>query len=171
MTTPDSKPEATPPAIKLFSGALLDDLTVKAAQSPRGRAHFNIHASAGDVVQRFFVAADRDSYFRPHRHLTRSELALVVRGSFDVITFDDDGTVNARYVVGEGAQAFAYETMRGTWHTLIARCDGSVFVEVKEGPYDPATAAEFASWAPPEGHADVPAFLARLRVATPGTRP
>ena len=154
--------------MKLFSGALLDELAVKAVASARGRANFNVHASADDLVQRFFIVANRDSYFRPHRHQTKSELALIVRGSFDVVTFDDSGRVLARCAAGAGTDNLGYETPRATWHTLIARADGAAFLEVKEGPYDRTTAAEFAPWSPPEGHARVPEFIEWLRNAAVG---
>lgn len=156
--------------MKLISATVLDELTAKAAASPRGRAHFTIHASDQDPVQRFFVVANRGSYFRPHRHLTRSELALVVRGSFTVLTFDESGVVTGRYAVGADSGHLAYEAPERTWHTLVPEADGSAFLEVKEGPYDPATAVEFAAWAPPEGDPAVPRFLEWLRTAQPGAR-
>jgi len=157
--------------MKLFSQTLLDELTAKASASPRGRANHNIHASAADPVQRFFIVAQRDTYFRPHRHLTKSELALVIRGHFDVLTFDELGRVLARYAVGADGDAIAYETPQGTWHTLVPGAAGGAFLEIKEGPYDPATATEFAAWAPAEGAADVPQFLRWLRAAQPGDSP
>ena len=85
-----------------------------------------------------------------------------------MLTFDAQGRVSARYSVGERAAALAYETPQGTWHTLVPGADGGSFLEIKQGPYDPATAAEFAAWAPAEGDAHVPAFLAWLREAQPG---
>jgi cupin fold WbuC family metalloprotein len=156
--------------MKLIEQQLLDGLATKASQSPRGRAHHNVHAGNEDPVQRFFVAVERHSYFRPHRHSTRAELAVVMRGGFDVLTFDDAGIVQGRWSVGDGQPNLAYETPLQTWHTLFAHRDGSVFLEVKEGPYDPATAVEFASWAPAEGDAAVPAYQAWLRGAQPGDR-
>jgi cupin fold WbuC family metalloprotein len=157
--------------MKVVSHALLDELAAKAAGHPRARAHHTIHASAADPVQRFIVVALRDSYFRPHRHVTRSELALVVRGRFDVLTFDESGCVLARFAVGEGTASLGYETPQGTWHTLIPGDDGGAFLEVKEGPYDPATAAQFAPWSPAEGEAAVAAFMDWLRRAAPGDTP
>lgn len=154
--------------MRIFSQSLLDELTARAAASPRGRAHHDIHASSSDPVQRFFVVANRRSYFRPHRHTARAELALVVRGRFTVLLFDPEGRVTARYEVGEGTPDIAYETPQAAWHTLISEADGSAFLEVKEGPYDPATAAEFAAWAPEEGHAWTAAFLEWARTAQPG---
>jgi cupin fold WbuC family metalloprotein len=155
--------------MKLFSQLLLDDLTARAAASPRLRAHHNIHASGADRVQRFFVAARRDTYIRPHRHSAKSEMALVIRGQFDVLTFDANGVVTGRYRVGSGTDNLAYETPQATWHTLLAMTDDAAFLEIKEGPYDPATASEFAPWAPAEGHESAPAFLQRLRDAQPGS--
>jgi cupin fold WbuC family metalloprotein len=156
--------------MKIFSRALLDDLATKASASPRKRAHYNIHASASDPVQRFFVAADKGTYFRPHRHLTKVELALVLRGRFEVVTFDDTGRLESRQSVGEDSPALAYETALGTWHTLLAHTDGGAFLEVKEGPYDPATIVEFASWAPQEGDPAVPRFMKWIADAKPGDR-
>jgi cupin fold WbuC family metalloprotein len=157
--------------MKLFPHGLLDELTTRATASPRARAHHNIHESPTDPVQRFFVVTNRNSYFRPHRHLAKSELAMVLRGRFDVLTFDERGTVTARYSVGESMQSMAYETPRATWHTLIADTDGAAFLEVKEGPYDPATASEFATWAPAEGDPAAPGFLEWIRKAQPGDKP
>ena len=157
--------------MKLLPRTLLDELAAKAAASPRARAHYNIHATPADPVQRFLVVAQGDSYFRPHRHATRSELAVIVRGRLDVLTFDGHGRVTARYAVGEGTDALAYETPQGTWHTIVPGADGGAFLEVKQGPYDPASSAEFAAWAPAEGHASVPKFLEWLRSAQPGDTP
>lgn len=155
--------------MKLFSQDLLNDLTTRAAASPRGRAHLNIHATPTDPVQRFFIATQRDTYFRPHRHSTKSELAVVLRGYFDVLTFDAAGAVTGRYRVGANSANIAFETPVNIWHTLLAGSDGAAFLEIKQGPYDPATATQFASWAPAEGHESVPRFQQWLRAAQPGS--
>ena len=155
--------------MKLFADTLLDDLASKAAASPRRRAHLNIHATAADPVQRFFVVANRDSYFRPHLHFTKSELAIALRGRFDILTFDQNGRVLARHEIGAGTGHFAYEATQGTWHTLVALTDGCAFLEVKEGPYDPAVAVDFAPWAPAEGDEAVGRFHQWLRTARAGS--
>jgi cupin fold WbuC family metalloprotein len=157
--------------LKLLPRALLEELATKAEASPRARAHHNIHATPADLVQRFLVVAQGDSYFRPHLHTTRAELALLLRGHVDVLIFDDGGRVLARHAVGADADSFAYETPPGVWHTLVPGAEGCAFLEVKEGPYDPVTAVQFAAWAPPEGDAAVPAFRAWLRQARVGDSP
>jgi len=151
--------------------ALLDELAAKAAASPRARAHYNIHATPADRVQRFLVVARGDSYFRPHRHTSRSELALLVRGGVDVLLFEERGRVLARYSVGADTDSLAYETAQGVWHTVVPWSAGCAFLEIKEGPYDPATAVQFAEWAPAEGDGAVPGFRTWLRHAQPGDLP
>jgi cupin fold WbuC family metalloprotein len=125
--------------VKLLSHALLDELAAKAAASPRARAHHNIHAAASEVVQRFVVVALSHSYFRPHRHTTKAELATVVRGRIDVLVFDGHGAVTARHAIGEGSDSIAYETPPNVWHTVVPGAGGGAFLEVKEGPYDPGS--------------------------------
>jgi cupin fold WbuC family metalloprotein len=155
--------------MKLFADKVIDDLIAQAAASPRGRAHFNIHTTAADPIQRFLVATQRDTYFRPHKHLTKGELAVVLRGQFDLLTFDDEGRVESRHSLGEGTGQFAYEAPPGTWHSLVALKDGSAFLEVKQGPYDPAVAVDFAPWAPAEGAESLGRYRQWLRTAKPGS--
>jgi cupin fold WbuC family metalloprotein len=154
--------------MKLLPHALLEELTAKAAASERRRTHYNIHAGPADLVQRFIVVAQRDSYFRPHRHATRAELALVLHGEIDVVTFDGSGKLTARHAIGQGTPNLAYETAPDTWHTLIVKSESAAFLEIKQGPYDPATASQFAAWAPAEGEAAAPAFQQWLRQARTG---
>jgi len=155
--------------MRLFEDSLIDELAAKAAASPRRRAHFNIHASATDLVQRFLVVAQGDAYFRPHLHRSIAELAIVLRGRLELVTFDEAGHLLAREAIGEGTGRFAYDTPNGTWHTVIPVAGPAAFLEVKQGPYDPATAADFAPWAPAEGEGSVPRFQQWLREAGAGS--
>ena len=116
----------------IFTRQLLDELAAKATASPRGRTNFNIHASAADPVKRSSSLQTGSPTFCPHRHLSKSELALVFRGQIELITFDDRGVVTARHVVGGDVDGFAFEMPRaGSWHTLIAREDGALFSKSK----------------------------------------
>jgi cupin fold WbuC family metalloprotein len=154
--------------MKLISSQLLAELAAGASASPRGRTHYNLHAGPADLVQRYLVVANRGSYFRPHRHAARAELAFIVRGALDLIVFDDGGQVTARHAFGAGAGNLAYENGPAIWHTVVVRDDATAFLEVKQGPYDPATASEFAPWAPAEGEPGAARFLDWARHAAPG---
>jgi len=154
--------------MKLITPQLFNELLVKAGSNPRKRAHHNIHESAADPVQRLFIAARLGSYFRPHRHPLKSEFALVIRGLFDVLVFDDDSRLTERVTIGPGANVVAFDLPPNIWHTWLPRADESVFFETKQGPYDPQTAAEFALWSPAEDSPEVAAFSARLQKAKVG---
>jgi cupin fold WbuC family metalloprotein len=156
--------------MKLISGKLIDDLLDRAAMHPRRRANHNIHEAAADPVQRYFIAAKRDSYFRPHRHPGKWEFAVVLRGRFDILMFDENGKVTDRFAAGTGADNLGFELPADAWHTWIPLADDCVFLEIKQGPYDPPTAAEFAPWSPAEGAPEVAAFTERMRKAKVGDR-
>jgi hypothetical protein len=87
-----------------------------------------------------------------------------------LVLFDDAGKITERCVVGEGTSNMAYELPQGTLHTLLPLTDGAAFLEVKEGPYDPATAAEFAPWAPEEGSSGIALFQSWVSKAPVGSR-
>lgn len=154
--------------MKLLTPASIEEMNARAAASPRRRSHQNFHEVAEDPVQRLFVAAKRDSYFRVHRHPLRWEFSVVVSGLFDVLVFDEVGTVSERMRVGPAGDVLAFELPPNTFHTWLPLADDSVFFEVKQGPYDPQTAAEFATWAPAEGSAEAAIFAARLMLAKVG---
>lgn len=155
--------------MKRITTDLLNDMIAEAGRTPRRRTNHNIHETPKDPVQRYFIAALKDSYFRPHRHPVAAEFAVVVQGRFDVIVFDDDGRVTGRVPVGPGADTVAFELPPGIWHAWVPMTDAAVFAEVKEGPYEPRTAAEFAPWSPAEDTPEAAQFLGRMRRADVGT--
>ncbi len=157
--------------MKKFTTDLLNRMIVEAGRNPRGRTNHNIHETPDDPIQRYFIAARKDSYFRPHRHPVAAEFAIVVQGLFDVLMFDDVGRVTDRVSVGPTAETLGFELPPGIWHSWVAMSDAAVFAEIKPGPYDPHTAAEFAAWSPAEGTPAAAEFLNRMRQADVGTLP
>ncbi len=156
--------------MKLITTDLINDLISQAGASPRRRMNHNVHPQLSDPVQRLFVAARRDSYFRPHRHPIKWELVLVVSGAFELLVFDDDGRLTARQKLGSDTGAIAVELEANTWHTWLALSDDAVFFETKQGPFDPQTTSEFAPWSPAEGSPEVQEFFMRLKAAQAGEK-
>ncbi len=149
--------------MKIINAILFDDLLAKAGSSARKRSNFNIHESSQDRIQRYLVASKIGSYFRPHRHRSRFELAVVLRGKFDLLIFDDQAVVMARISLGPDLENSGFEMPPDVWHAWVPMADDSIFLEIKEGPYDPQSASEFAVWSPPEGGEEVAGFLSKLR--------
>lgn len=155
--------------IKRITGALLAELDVKAAASPRLRAHHNLHEALTAPVQRLAIKLRRGTYIRPHRHPQRWELGLVLQGRIELVLFDDAGCVSERVTMTPVHGTVAVELPPNAWHSYVCVSDAAAFFEVKEGPYDPAL-SEFAAWAPAEGDEGVAAFLAWMEQAAVGSR-
>lgn len=154
--------------IRCVTEAMMEDWIARAGDNSRLRVNFNIHQQPDDPIQRLFIAARRDSYFRPHRHPGKREFAIVLSGRFAIFIFDDSGCVTSRIEAGPAESVRALEIPVDRWHTWVPLEDASVFFEVKPGPYDPQTAAEFATWSPAEGSPDVGAFCRCLMEAQAG---
>ena len=154
--------------MKLITENEFAELIAKADASPRRRSNRNLHEVSEDPIQRLFVAAKRDSYFRAHRHPGKWEFAIVVRGEFEVFTFDENGVITQRIHVGPNAPVKAFELPPNIFHTWVPLTDDGIFFEVKAGPYDPQTAAQFAPWAPAEGDASASFFVEKLLAAQVG---
>lgn len=150
--------------IQLIDNALLDAVSAEARAAPRGRKNRNFHDNDAAPANRLLNAIEPGSYVMPHRHLdpAKGETMIVLRGTLGLVTFDDAGNVIDAVKVSRGGTAQGVDLPAGTWHTVFALEPGTVFFEAKAGPYVALAAEERATWAPAEGDADAPAYLARL---------
>jgi cupin fold WbuC family metalloprotein len=155
--------------VKIFSAEQLNELATQAEGSGRLRQHLNIHKAFDEPCQRLFNAIEPGSYIRPHRHASvpRDELLVAIRGLMALVTFDDEGMV--QQVVRFGSEKYGSNLAVGvelapqTWHTVVALVPGSVLLEVKAGPFDPAQPKNLADWAPDEGSDRVTEYLNELQ--------
>jgi cupin fold WbuC family metalloprotein len=158
--------------MKVFSNQYFEDLINEASQSPRLRAHANVHSSYADQCQKLFNTIQIDSYIRPHRHSLdpKDECLIAVRGLFCLITFTDLGANESICFFGSEKYseklsiACGLELPTGVWHTVVSLVDGSTLFEVKSGPFKPGLAKEFAPWAPEEGTQDAYDFFEKIKL-------
>jgi cupin fold WbuC family metalloprotein len=146
-------------------GADLDQLVVAARRATRRRTNLNLHAM-DDRVHRLLNAIEPGSYVRPHRHLAppKAETVVVVRGSLGLVLFDQEGAVAETGRLSAGpAGTFGADVPAGAIHSFVALESGTVFLEVKEGPYVAPAGEDLPAWAPAEGDAAAPAYEASLR--------
>jgi cupin fold WbuC family metalloprotein len=153
--------------VKLISGSLFDTVTALAEASPRHRMNYNFHSGPADNPHRFLNVLLGGTCIRPHRHLVppKSESFLVLEGMADVILFDDQGAITARYRLGaESAEGrlWGIDISPGVWHTILALTARVVCFEVKPGPWVAANDKEFASWAPAENDPDAASYFQAL---------
>ena len=154
--------------MRVFSSDFVNDLEIAAKQSPRKRAHYNLHHSYSEPCQRLFNALEIGTYIQPHRHWSdpKVELLVAVRGVFAFIAFNDKGRVKeiTRFgsVVSGEELAVGLEVTPEIWHTVIPLVPSCLLLEVKAGPFDPDQFKDLASWAPSEGTPDADAYLRLL---------
>jgi cupin fold WbuC family metalloprotein len=154
--------------IKTITSDNLNTLAGKAAQTPRLRAHLNVHESLDAAVQRLFVATEPGTYMRPHRHPEshKWEFFLVLEGEIDLLIFNDAGQVIQRTSMSPTATR-AVEIPPDAWHAYVCMQSGTVALEVKQGAYIPTPEHDFAPWSPAENTAEVADYLAWMRQAQP----
>jgi cupin fold WbuC family metalloprotein len=136
----------------------------KAARaSPRLRMNDNLHGMQ-DAIHRLLNATEPGTYVQPHRHASppKTETLCVIAGRGAILTFGDDGELRERVILAPGADCLVVEIPPSTWHTLVALEPGTVWFEVKAGPYEPLPPADIAAWAPAPGSTSVPEYLERL---------
>lgn len=66
--------------------SLLDKVSVEAKTSPRLRMNFNFHQSLDDKCHRFLNAVEPGTIVPIHRHPTKDECFVVLRGKVGVTT-------------------------------------------------------------------------------------
>ncbi len=143
--------------------ARLERLSQAARASPRLRLNENLHALA-DPIHRLLNATEPGTYVQPHRHLDPAKLETlgVIRGRGALLVFDDRGVLFERAFLSPAGPDLVVELPPGTWHSLVALEPGTVWFEVKAGPYVPPPPADIAPWAPPPGSPEVPRYLEHM---------
>lgn len=114
---------------------LLDQITLKAKESPRLRMNHNLHDSLDSKVQRLFNALEPGTILPIHRHQNTDETYILIRGKIEVLFYDENKNIIDRFIMGHDQESFGVHIPKGTWHTIDVLESGSVIFEVKEGPY------------------------------------
>ena len=80
-------------SIIIIDQALLDTVSDQAKASPRLRMNYNFHQSLDEKCHRFLNAAEPGTKVEIHRHPTKDESFVLLRGRVQVNTYNDDGSV------------------------------------------------------------------------------
>jgi cupin fold WbuC family metalloprotein len=157
--------------VKQIDRATLTELAAQAQAAPRRRAHLNFHPQLDDPIQRLAVAMEPDTYVRPHRHPHTWEMLHSLAGRFVVLTFDDQGTVLSRTLLGLGeSDTRLLENPAGCWHAVLSLDPGAVIFEVKRGPYRALAEEDYAPWSPAADRAVAGELMAWYATAQIGQR-
>ena len=70
-----------------------------------------------------------------HRHPTKDESFVILRGKVRVTTHNDDGAFIGDVVLSRESGCYGVDISKGVWHMVEALESGSVIFECKEGPF------------------------------------
>lgn len=123
--------------MKLIDGQLLNEVSAQAKESPRLRKNYNFHQSLDDKCHRFLNAVEPGTMVEIHRHPTKDESFVILRGRVRVNTYNDDGSVLESVVLCPEDGKYGVDIPKNVWHNIEALESGSVIFECKEGPFVP----------------------------------
>lgn len=106
-----------------------------ANESPCLRMNYNFHRSLDEKCHRFLNAVEPGTVVEIHRHPTKDESIVLLRGLVAVSTHRDDGSIIERVVLCPKEGIYGVNIPKGVWHTIEALESGSVIFECKEGPF------------------------------------
>ena len=114
---------------------LLDKVTAQAKASPRLRMNYNFHQSLDEKCHRFLNAVELGTEVPIHKHPTKDETFVILRGKVRVTTHRDDGSIIEDVVLCAEEGRYGVNIPKGVWHKLESLESGSVIFECKEGPF------------------------------------
>ena len=123
--------------MKIIDDNLLNKVSAQAKDSPRLRMNYNFHQSLVDKCHRFLNAVEPGTKVEIHRHPTKDESFVLLRGKVRVTTYNDDGTVIESVVLCPDEGLYGVDIPKNVWHKLESLESGSVIFECKEGPFVP----------------------------------
>ena len=116
---------------------LLNKVSSDAKESPRLRMNYNFHQSLDEKCHRFLNAVESGTVVPIHRHPTKDESFVLLRGMVRVTTHNDDGSTKESVILNPEEGMYGVNIPKGVWHKAESLESGSVFFECKEGPFVP----------------------------------
>ena len=123
--------------MKLIDETLLNKVSTEAKESPRLRMNYNFHQSLDDKCHRFLNAVEPGTVVPIHRHPTKDESFVLLRGRVRVTTHKNDGGILEDIILCSDEGLYGVDIPKGVWHKVESLESGSVFFECKEGPFVP----------------------------------
>ena len=121
----------------IIDKTLLDKVSEQAKASPRLRMNYNFHHSLDEKCHRFLNAVEPGTEVPIHKHPTKDETFVTLRGKVCVTTHNDDGSIIEDVVLCAEEGRYGVNILKGVWHTIEAMEPDSVIFECKEGPFVP----------------------------------
>lgn len=115
------------------------------------RSRICTHKKPRSKIHEMFIAILKDSYIKPHKHLTKDESYLLIKGKLEIVIFNEKGRIKEIiYMSSTGKHKKLYfKVPKNTMHTIVIKSKYVVIKEVTEGPFNKKNDV-FANFAPNE---------------------
>lgn len=127
-----------------ITNTTLNELTARAKASPRLRMNLDLRTSPADSSQRMLNALEPGTVLPIHRHPKSTETVVLIRGSVRQNYYAPDGTLLESFIAAAGtspnfpaADCVGFSVPVGQWHNTECLESGTVFIECKDGAYEP----------------------------------
>ena len=114
---------------------LLDKVTEQAKASPRLRMNYNFHQSLDELCHRFLNAVEPGTEVPIHKHPTKDETFVILRGKVRVTAHRDDGSIIEDVVLCAEEGRYGVNIPKGVWHMIECMEPDSCIFECKQGPF------------------------------------
>jgi len=119
--------------MKIIDEKLLNEVSAQAKESARLRMNYYFHQSLDEKCHRFLNAVELGTVVPIHRHPTKDESFVILRGKVRVTTHNDDGSIIEDVVLSQESGGYGVDISKGVWHMVGALVLGSVVFECKDG--------------------------------------
>ncbi|MBS1307063.1 MAG: WbuC family cupin fold metalloprotein [Bacteroides sp.] len=122
--------------MELITQSLIDDVVKKAKASPRLRMNYNLHSDLSDKCQRFINAMEPGTIIPIHHHHV-AEVYILLQGRLKIMIYDDKAVETQAYILDRKDGDYGIQIPLNMWHSVEVLEEGTVIMEIKEGPYVP----------------------------------
>lgn len=120
----------------IIDKSLLEEVSKQAKESPRLRMNYNFHHSLDELCHRMLNALEPGTEIPIHRHPTKDETFILMRGKVRVLTYHDDGNIIDDIILSQESGNYGVDIPKNVWHTI--QCiEPALLFECKLGPYVP----------------------------------
>ena len=104
----------------LIDEQFLNMVSAQAKVSPRLRMNYNFHQSLEDKCHRMLNAVEPGTVVPIHRHPTKDESFVILRGKVRVTTHNDDGSIIEDVVLSQESGNYGVDIPKNVWHMVEA---------------------------------------------------
>ena len=99
--------------------------------------NYYFHQSLDEKCHRMLYAVEPGTVVPIHRHPTKDESFVILRGKVRVTTHNDDGSIIEDVVLSQECGNYGVDIPKNVWHKLESLEENSVIFESKQGPFVP----------------------------------